>query len=235
MGAGSLAGGVSMGGGSRKQESMWGGICGILTGILFVATFAVAYNFPAGPSQADATLAGFDSLRPSFLAAAVLIGLAAVFGIPFYSELRNAFAGKDDFLIGAATLFSIVGIVITAVGFIGEVIALDSLSLAYGAGGVSRTVAVVVAQAVIGFGNVVIFGFLVLVAGVGVYGYVTIRGRRFPRWLGAVGVLAAILSLVGTLPVSGTFVLFIVAFVLIFVWIFATSGYLWRSSIGAER
>ncbi len=219
-----------MGGNPGERDSMLGGICGILTGILFVATFAVAYNFPASPSQADATLASFGSSRTAFLAANVLIGLAAVFAIPFYFALRSALNGKDDLLIGAATAFSIVGIVITAVAFIGEVIILDVLSSTYAAGGISKTAAVVVAQAAIGFGTLDIFGFLVLVAGVAVYGFVTIKGRRFPRWLGVVGILAAILSVVGSLPYSASFYAFIVAFVLLLVWIFASSAYLWRSS-----
>ncbi len=225
-----------MGDNPGGRDSRLGSLCGILTGILFVATFAVAYSLPATPSQADATLAGFASSRAAFIAADVLIGLAVVFAIPFYTELRNAFGGEDEFLIGAATLFSIVGIAVTAVVFIGETITLDALSGAYATGGISRQAAVVVAQAVIAFGLVEIFGFLLLAAGVAMYGFVAIRNKRFPRWLGAVGILAAFLSLVGSVPVNGTFYVFVAAFVLFLVWIFATSVYLWMpAALRARR
>ncbi len=182
---------------SIRRDSKLGGICGVLTGLLFIAALGFGYNLPDSPSQADATLAGFGSLRVSFLAADVFLGLAVVFAIPF----------------------------------IGESITLDTLSGAYAAGGASRTAAVVVAQAVIGFGAVAIFGLLVVFAGVAMYGFVAIKGRRFPRWLGFAGILGALLSLGTPVPVVGTF-LFAVAFVLLLLWIFATSAYLWRPMIG---
>jgi len=216
---------------SIRRDSKLGGICGVLTGLLFIAALGFGYNLPDSPSQADATLAGFGSLRVSFLAADVFLGLALVFAIPFYTGLRSSFDGKDDFLIGTATLFSIVGFVVTTAVVIGESITLDTLSGAYAAGGASRTAAVVVAQAVIGFGAVAIFGLLVVFAGVAMYGFVAIKGRRFPRWLGFAGILGALLSLGTPVPVVGTF-LFVVAFVLLLLWIFATSAYLWRPMIG---
>src|SRR2546426_11321262 len=94
-------------------------VCGILFGILVIATFAASYNFPAGPSQADATLAQFSSLRNAFLAGDIFIGLAALFAIPYFVGLRNAFDGKDRLLVGSATIMGLVGFVVTAVGFIG--------------------------------------------------------------------------------------------------------------------
>lgn len=226
-----MADGASMRSNSSDAVSKLGGICGVLTGLLFIATFAVGYNLPDSPSRADSTLAGFDSLRASFLAADVFLGLVVVFAIPFYTALRSSFNGKDDLLIGTATLFSIIGFVVTATVVIGESITLDTLSGPYAAGGASRNAAVVVAQAVIGFGAVAIFGLLVLFAGVAVYGFVAIKGRRFPRWLGFAGILAALLSLGTPVPVIGTF-LFVVAFVLLLLWIFATSAYLWRPTTG---
>ena len=204
-------------------------ISGILFGIFLVATFASTYNFPASPAQADATLAQFSSLRTAFFAGNAFIGLAAVFAMPYFIGLRGAFNGKDGLLVGSATLLALAGIVVTAVVFITETVALDVLSTAYGTGGVTRTAAVIVAQAVIGLGAVEIFGFLVLAAGLGVYGFVTMRGKPFPRWLGYVGILAAIVSLVAAAPVSGAFSALIAGVVLILVWVFGTSGLIWRS------
>src|SRR5207245_7934953 len=94
---------------------------------------------------------------------------------------------------------------VTAGVFSGEAVALAVRSGAYATGGVSKTAAVVVAQAVIGFGTVEVFGFLVFAAGFAVYGFTTIRGRPFPRWLGYVGILGAVLFLLGGVPVSGAF------------------------------
>src|SRR2546428_11766430 len=179
------------------RESKVASISGILFGVFLVATFASTYNFPAAPAQADATLAQFSSLRTAFLVGNGFIGLAAVFAVPYFIGLRSAFNGKDRLLVGSATLLALVGIVVTAVVFITETVTLDVLSSAYATGGVSRTAAVIVAQAVIGLGSGEIFGFLVLAAGLGGYGFVTIRGKPVPRWLGYVGMLGGILSLLG--------------------------------------
>src|SRR3989475_1702822 len=195
-------------GNPRESGSRYAGVSGILFGILVIATFVSSYNFPSEPSQADATLAQFSSFRSAFLAGDIFIGLAAVLAIPYFVGLRNAFNGKDGLLVGSATLMGLVGIVVTAAVFIGEAITLDVLSGPYSTGGVSKTAAIVVAQAVIGFGTVEGFGFLVFAAGFAVYGVATLWGKPFPRWLGYVGILGAILIL---------------------VWVFATSGLMWRS------
>src|SRR2546426_533721 len=71
--------------------------------------------------------------------------------------------------------------------------------------------------------------FIGLAAGFAVYGFATIRGKPFPRWLGYVGILGAILFLVGSLPVSGAFTAIFAGVILILVWVFATSGLMWRS------
>src|SRR5881397_35656 len=113
--------GASPRGDPGESDSRLAGVCGILFGILVIATFAASYNFPAGPSQADATLAQFSSLRNAFLAGDIFIGLAAVFAIPYFVGLRNAFDGKDRLLVGSATIMGLVGFVVTAVVFIGEV------------------------------------------------------------------------------------------------------------------
>jgi hypothetical protein len=216
--------------GSGESDAKLAGICGILFGIFVIASFAGTYNFPAGPADAAATLAGYGSFRTAFLAGDVFLALAAVFSIPYFLHLRSLYDGKDRLLVGTAALFAIVGIVVSAAFFIGETLALDAVSGAYATGGVSRTAAVIAAQAAIGFGAAVIFGFLVLLVGVGVYGFLTIKGRPFPRWLGYIGILAAILFLVGALPVTGAYIALVAGVVLLLAWIFVTSGLLWRPS-----
>src|SRR3989442_1371818 len=154
--------GASPRGDPGESDSRLAGVCGILFGILVITTFAASYNFPADPSQADATLAQFSSLRNAFLAGDIFIGLAAVFAIPYFVGLRNAFNGKDRLLVGSATLMGLVGIVVTAAVFIGEGITPHVLSRAFLTRGGSKKTAVVVAQAVNGFGTVEGFGLLVL-------------------------------------------------------------------------
>src|SRR5438132_593761 len=66
-------------------------------------------------------------------------------------------------------------------------------------------------------------------AGFAVYGFTTIRGRPFPRWLGYVGILGALFFLLGAVPVSGAFTAIFAGTVLLLVWIFATSVLMWRS------
>src|SRR6267143_3124597 len=205
-----------------ESDSRVAGLCGMFLGLLLVATFAVSYNFPAGPAEADATLAGFNSFRVSFIAGDVFIGLGAVFAVPYFIGLRNAFDRKGQVLVGSATILALVGVVVTAAVFIGETIALDALSAAYATGGVSKTVAVIDAQAVIGFGAVEVFGFLLFAAGFAGFGFATIRGRPFPRWLGYVGILAGILFLPAALPVGGSFTAPIAGAVLLLVWIFSS-------------
>src|SRR2546428_2336006 len=127
--------GASPRGDPGESDSRLAGVCGILFGILVIATFAASYNFPAGPSQADATLAQFSSLRNAFLAGDIFIGLAAVFAIPYFVGLRNAFDGKDRLLVGSATIMGLVGFVVTAGGVIGEGITPDLLPRAHAPGG----------------------------------------------------------------------------------------------------
>src|SRR2546422_3929044 len=112
--------GASPRGDPGESDSRLAGVCGILFGILVIATFAASYNFPAGPSQADATLAQFSSLRNAFLAGDIFIGLAAVFAIPYFVGLRNAFDGKERLLVGSATITGLVGFVVTAGVVFGE-------------------------------------------------------------------------------------------------------------------
>jgi hypothetical protein len=220
---------TSSAGNPGDRDSKVAAVCGILLGIFVIATFAASYNFPEGPSQADAILAGFASVRTAFIAGDIFIGLAAVFAIPYLIGMRNVFERKDRVLIASATLLAVVGLAISAVVFIGETAALDVLSASYATGGVSRTAAVIDAQAVIGFGSVVTFGFLVFAAGFAGFGFATIRGKPFPRWLGYVGILGGILFVPGALPVSGAFTVLFVGVVLILVWTFASSAFLWRS------
>src|SRR2546422_2678788 len=231
-----MAANASSGRNPGEWDSRLGGLCGILFGVLVIATFVTSYNFPAGPSEADATLAQFSSLRTAFLAGDIFMGLAVVFAIPYFVGVRNAFDRENRLLVGTATLLALVGIVVTAVVFIGEAVALDVLSGAYATGGVSKTAAIIVAQAVIGFGSVEVFGFLVFAAGFAVYGVATIRGRPFPRWLGYVGILGGVLFLLGAVPVSGAFTPIFARVILILVWGFATSGLMWGSGApGAPR
>src|SRR3989442_5769618 len=146
--------GASPRGDPGESDSRLAGVCGILFGILVIATFSASYNFPAGPSQADATLAQFSSLRNAFLAGDIFIGLAAVFAIPYFVGLRNAFDGKDRLLVGCATIMGLVGFVVTAVGFIGEAITPPVLSGPYPTGGGSKTAAGIVAPGRISVGAV---------------------------------------------------------------------------------
>src|SRR2546426_8874506 len=150
---------ASSGRNSGEWDSRSGGLCGILFRVLVIATFVTSYNFPAGPSEADATLAQFSSFRTAFLAGDIFIGLAVVFAIPYFVGVRNAFDGENRLLVGTATLLALVGIVVTAGGFLGEAVALGVVSGAYAAGGVSKTAAGIVRRASIGFRSVVGFGF----------------------------------------------------------------------------
>src|SRR2546427_9073279 len=139
--------GASPRGDPGESDSRLAGVCGILFGILVIATFAASYNFPAGPSQADATLAQFSSLRNAFLAGDIFIGLAAVFAIPYFVGLRDAFDGKDRLLVGSPTIMGLVGFVVTAGGVASGSHTPAVVSGAYPTGGGSPTVARPVAHA----------------------------------------------------------------------------------------
>src|SRR3989442_4718309 len=143
-----MAANASSGRNPGEWDSRLGGLCGILFGVLVIATFATSYNFPAGPYEADATLAQFSSLRTAFLAGDIFIGLAVVFAIPYFVGVRNAFDGENRLLVGTATLLALVGIVVTAVGFLGAGDALAVLSGADATGRRSEKVAVLGAEAV---------------------------------------------------------------------------------------
>src|SRR5256712_9172131 len=111
-----MAANASSGRNPGEWDSRLGGLSGILFGVLVIATFVTSYNFPAGPSEADATLAQFSSFRTAFLAGDIFIGLAVVFAIPYFVGVRNAFDGENRLLVGTATLLALVGIVVTADG-----------------------------------------------------------------------------------------------------------------------
>src|SRR3989442_2699827 len=172
-----MAANGSSGGNPGEWDSRLGGLCGILFGVLVIATFATSYNFPAGPSEADATLAQFSSLRTEFLAGEIFVGLAVVFAIPYFVGVRNAFEGENRLLVGTATLLALVGIVVTAVAFIGGAVALDVLSGAYATGGGSKTGAIIVPEAGIGLGSVEVFSFPAFPAGFARFGVCPKPGR----------------------------------------------------------
>src|SRR3989441_2418324 len=146
-----MAANASSGRNPGEWDSRLGGLSGILFGVLVIATFVTSYNFPAGPSEADATLAQFSSFRTAFLAGDIFIGLAVVFAIPYFVGVRNAFEGENRLLVGTATLLALVGIVVTAGVFIGGAIGLGVVSGGYSAGGGFKTGAVLAAQGVLGF------------------------------------------------------------------------------------
>src|SRR2546428_982865 len=154
-----MAANASSGGNPGEWDSRLGGLCGILFGVLVIATFATSYNFPAGPSEADATLAQFSSLRTAFLAGDIFIGLAVVFAIPYFVGVRNAFEGENRLLVGTATLLALVGIVVTAVAFIRAAVPLGVLSGAYPPGGVSYKAAVILPATGLRFPTVERLGF----------------------------------------------------------------------------
>src|SRR5437899_7224197 len=119
-----MAANASSGRNSGEWDSRLGGLCGILFGVLVIATFVTSYNFPSGPSQADATLAQFSSFRTAFLAGDIFIVLAVVFTIPYFVALRDAFNGGNRLFVETATFLALVGIVVKSVVFIGEAFAL---------------------------------------------------------------------------------------------------------------
>src|SRR2546428_2818486 len=123
-----MAANASSGRNPGEWDSRLGGLSGILFGVLVIATFVTSYNFPAGPSEADATLAQFSSFRTAFLAGDIFIGLAVVFAIPYFVGVRNAFDGENRLLVGTATLLALVGIVVTAAGLLWGAVPPDASS-----------------------------------------------------------------------------------------------------------
>src|SRR2546428_14172487 len=99
-----MAANASSGGNPGEWDSRLGGLCGILFGVLVIATFATSYNFPAGPSEDHANLAQFRPPRAASLGGVTFNGVAADFALPYFVWVRNAFEGGNRLLDGTANL-----------------------------------------------------------------------------------------------------------------------------------
>jgi hypothetical protein len=81
-------------GGADERGAKWGGTCGLIAGILFVASYATLFFLPTGP--ADQVLAKYNSFSTVALLGQAAIALLALFAIPFAIGLRASPKSRGD-------------------------------------------------------------------------------------------------------------------------------------------
>ncbi len=207
-----------------------GGICGIVFGIVVIAFF---FSFLLGPQNqtAEQSLASFGTYRNLAIVQGSLSVLIALFSIPYFLSMRDALKAKDRTLASAASTFSIVAFVLIASIDVVSFAIQTAMSDVYATGTAQDKAAAVVVMTAVGSLSFLPLSSAAFGAGLLLYGIAVRGSRTFPNWAGYVGIVAGLVLFVSIVPVSALgFVTFLVSFVLLLVWLFASSFYLWRSA-----
>jgi hypothetical protein len=200
----------------EKSVLRWGGLAGLLGGILFVLSLVVVFAGPVG-SENPADLAGWVTRFPDIRVARIvengLYLVGVMLGVPLFLALHRALRGTSL----APTLFgSVLGILGLAVFMVGALphVAHAPLSDLYHAPGTTSAEQVALAllwQATQGIFDAILYvGFLLVPIGLILLGVAMLGTPVFGRgygWvsvaLGAAGLVAAVLQVVDPASMVG--------------------------------
>jgi hypothetical protein len=223
--------------GDKKMEQersvfRWGGLAGVLGGILFILTWVVVLAGPVG-AEDPADLAGWVTRFPDIRAARVVengLYLAAVIlGVPLFLALYRALRGASLAPALFGSVLGILGLVVLMVGAIPHVAhtPLSDLYHAPGATPAEQATLALLWQAVWGIFDAMLYvGFFVVPIGLIFLGMAMLAASAFGKglgWviivLGVVGLVAAVFQMVDPASTVGAGSFFaIVIFYLVLGW-----------------
>ncbi len=200
----------------------WGGIAGMLGGIVMILTIValVSSTFSTAPADPAAQMAKYPDIRTTLAVAETLYLVAAclwsVLFLTLYKALRREKAAPALF----GTLLGILGVAMLLVGAI-TYVAFDPISQLYHASGAStadQQTLVLAWQAVQGvFNETDTVGFLLVSVGYVILGLGMLKAPSFGRVFGLLTVIFGLVGAVGISLFSVTSILFAVFGILIFV------------------
>jgi hypothetical protein len=214
------------------RNATWGGLFGIVTGVLIIGSLVAFLLIPSTVGTAQ-LLANWNTYAGAALYAQIVLALLATVTIPFAVALRNELKWKNNTAASAAAILFIIGTLLLALLINLQVSVASTMSGVYRTGGANQAIATAVANSVL-LGASGAFNVATLLTGVGffLFGFAMLNSKTFPNWVADVAVVAAIANFVSLLPALST-ALTVVGFVVGLIWVFSSAGYLLRAARAA--
>ena len=193
----------------EKSVLRWGGLAGMLGGILFILTFVVVIAGPVGMEEIadlEALVMRFPDVRAARVVENSLYLLALILGVPLFLALYRALRKRSLAPALFGSVLGIVGLVVMVVGTTPHVAhaPLSDLYHAPGATPEAQATLALVWQATWGIFDAMLYvGFFVVPVGLIALGVAMLGTPAFGKgfgWvsvvLGVVGLVAAVLQMV---------------------------------------
>jgi hypothetical protein len=218
-----------------KQEKgvlRWGGLAGMLGGIIFILTFVVVIAGPVGMEEItdlDALVKRFPDVRMARVVENGLYLAAVILGVPLFLALYRALRRANLAAALFGSVLAILGLCILAAGSLPHVATgpISDLYHAPGATAVDQATLALMWQATQGlFDALLIAGLAIVPLGLVTLGVAMLGSQSFGKvygWLsvalGALGLVAAIILLVDPLsPIAMVTIFALIIFYLVLGW-----------------
>ncbi len=213
------------------RNATWGGLFGIVTGVLLIGTL-VAFLLIPNVTTAQ-LLANWNTYAGFGLYAQIVLALLATVTIPFAVALRNALKWKDNTTASAAAILFIIGTLLLALLINISVSVASIMSGVYRSGGANQAIATAVANsALLGASGAFNVATLLTGAGLVLFGFAMLNSKTFPNWVADVAMVAGIANFLSLVPALST-VLGAAGLVVGLIWVFSSAGYLLRAARAA--
>jgi hypothetical protein len=216
----------------EKSVLRWGGLAGMLGGILFILAFVVVIVGPVGMEEIadlEALVMRFPDVRTARVVENSLYLLALILGVPLFLALYRALRGTNLAAALLGSVLAILGLGVLAAGALPHVATapISDLYHAPGATPVDQATLVLIWQATQGiFDALLIAGLVIVPVGLVALGVAMLGSPAFGKgfgWvsvvLGVLGVVAAAVLLVDPLsPIVAVGVFALIIFYLVLGW-----------------
>lgn len=185
----------------EKSVLRWGGLAGMLGGIMFIFTIVILLGFvPAAPATAEGVVMRFPDVRAAMTAGQIVYLVAVILWVMLFLALYRALRGSSPAPALFGTGLSFLGLVVYATGGL-TVVALAPISNLYhapGATSVQQATLVLLWQATQGiFNETDTVGFAVFSIGLILLGVAMLRTPAFGKVFGAVSVVIGVAGVLG--------------------------------------
>ncbi len=215
----------------EKSVLRWGGLAGMLGGILFVLSFVVVIAGPAGiedPASLEGWVLRFPDIRAARIVENGIYLVGLILGVPLFLALYRALRGTRLAPALFGSVLGILGLVVLMAGALVHVATapLSDLYHAPEATPVEQATLALLWQATWGiFDAILAVGFFVVPIGLIALGVAMLGDRAFGKgfgWvsvaLGVIGLVAAVLNMVDPSPIAAGVFFAIIFFYLVLGW-----------------
>ncbi len=186
----------------EKSVLRWGGLAGMLGGILFILTFVVVIVGPVGMEELadlEALVMRFPDVRAARVVENSLYLVALILGVPLFLALYRALRGTNLAAALFGSVLGILGLVVLAAGALPHVATapISDLYHAPGATRVDQATLVLIWQAIQGiFDALLITGLVIVPIGIVALGVAMLVSPDFGKGFGWVSVVLGVLGIV---------------------------------------